>query len=81
MQFMSATLSAVTGLPEAARKTADLMRRTCPDLDDAALGRVLLEIGRLAKTCTASCDLTQFAGAILLAGLDLTALEWREPPR
>lgn len=62
----------------AGRNVADVLRVQLGDLDDATLGRVVLELGQLlghVSTCEGCPSLTVVD--VLAAGLELTALEWQ----
>ncbi len=64
------------------RALADFLRGVLPDLDDATIGRVTLEVGVFVGVFAARSDddprLTQVGNQIVAAGLGLTAAEWDE---
>jgi hypothetical protein len=66
------------------RALADELRQILPDLDDFTIGRVALALGEYAGKYTGRVapndhNMLALSNSLVLAGLDLTAIEWRNP--
>jgi hypothetical protein len=65
----------------AGRALADVLRRVLADVDDVTIGRVALQVAEFLKELaeTNDSDVTAVASdQLLLAALDLTAIEWQQ---
>lgn len=65
----------------AGRRLADMLRGKLPDVDDVTMGRVALALGEfIGGVADDDHQMLVLTNQVVMAGLDLTALEWRGAP-